>query len=407
MLGISNPLHNPNVIPTSVLLYMAWRNLMHKKLRAFLTIFGVIIGIGAIFFLVSFGLGLQKLVTNQVIGNQSIKSIDVSTPNSRILKLDQTSFDKMKNLPRVVRVGALYSYAGSLKAQGSEVDSIVYGEDENYQQMNQVDLVAGRKVQANDDKTIAINQAAVRALGYKNAKAALNKKIDVRVPLPSAEGQKEISQTMTVVGVLSGEGGNEVYIPSGLFASAEVATFSQIKVEASKADSVAQLRKQIESLGFLTTSPIDTVDQINQVFKFFNVILAGFGSVGMIVAVLGMFNTLTISLLERTKEVGLMITLGARNRDMRKLFVFEAVILSVAGSVLGIVVAVILGQIINLIMNGFARGRGVTDFFQLFSIPFWLVAANILFMVLVGLAVVYLPARRAARINPIDALRRE
>lgn len=404
---IRNPLHNPNVIPTSVLFHMAWRNLMHKKLRAFLTVFGVIIGIGAIFFLLSFGLGLQKLVTDQVIGNQSIKSIDVSTPNSRLLKLDQTNFDKMKNLPRVSRIGALYSYAGSLKAQGSEVDSIVYGEDENYQGMNPVDLVAGKKVQVNDERSIAINQAAVRALGFKDADAAIGKKLELRVPLPGATGQREITKTMAVVGVIAGEGGNEVYIPSGLFTVANVSAFSQIKVEAEAANDVTKLRKQIESLGFLTVSPIDTVDEINQVFKFFNVILAGFGAVGMVVAVLGMFNTLTISLLERTKEVGLMITLGGRNRDMRKLFVFEAVLLSLAGAILGILVAVISGQIINLVMNGFARGRGVTEYFQLFSIPAWLVVSTIAFMLAVGLLVVYLPARRASRINPIDALRRE
>lgn len=408
---IHNPLHNPNVIPTKVLLFMAWKNLMHKKLRAFLTVFGVIIGIGAIFFLVSFGLGLQKLVTDQVIGNQSIKSIDVSTPNSRILKLDQPNLDKMRNLPHVTRVGTLYSYAGSLKAQGSEVDSIVYGEDENYQAMNQVTLEGGRKVQANDNNTIAINQAAVRALGFKDQKAALNKKVDVRIPLPGLVSDngapKEIVKNMTIVGVIEGQGGNEVYIPNGMFSAAEVQVYSQVKVEAENSSFVAQLRKQIESLGFLTASPIDTVDQINQVFKFFNVVLAGFGAVGMIVAVLGMFNTLTISLLERTKEVGLMITLGGRNRDMRKLFIFEAIILSFVGAVLGILSAVILGQIINLIMNAFARGRGVTDYFQLFSMPFWLISGIIIFMLCVGLAVVYIPARRASRINPIDALRRE
>src|SRR5262245_27336022 len=109
-MNIKNRISNPNVIPSSVLMYMAWKNLMHKKLRAFLTVFGVVIGIGAIFFLLSFGLGLQKLVTNQVIGNQSIKSIDVTTPNSRILKLDQTNFNKIKNLPHVTRIGAVYSY---------------------------------------------------------------------------------------------------------------------------------------------------------------------------------------------------------------------------------------------------------------------------------------------------------
>jgi putative ABC transport system permease protein len=398
---------NPNVIPSSVLMHMAWRNLMHKKLRAFLTVFGVVIGIGAIFFLLSFGLGLQKLVTEQVIGNQSIKSIDVSTPNSRIIKLDQTNFDKIKGLPHVVRIGAVYSYAGSLKSQGSEVDSIVYGEDANYQAMNEVNLDKGRKLAPEDSGKVVINNATMRALGFKDNKDSVGKKIDTRIPLIGADGQREINQSLTVVGVVSGDGGNEVYIPHSIFTAAEVPVFSQIKVEADNSKSVAQLRVQIESLGFLTTSPVDTVDQINQVFKFFNVVLAGFGAVGMVVAVLGMFNTLTISLLERTKEVGLMITLGGRNRDMRKLFVLEAVILSFSGAVLGILAAVVVGQVINLVMNGFARGRGVTEYFQLFSIPAWLVLGIIVFMLCVGLIVVYLPARRASRINPIDALRRE
>jgi ABC-type antimicrobial peptide transport system permease subunit len=66
-----------------------------------------------------------------------------------------------------------------------------------------------------------------------------------------------------------------------------------------------------------------------------------------------------------------------------------------------------LGQVINIAMNIFASHRGVTEHFQLFAIPFWLVAGTIVFMLGVGLAVVYLPARRASRINPIDALRRE
>jgi putative ABC transport system permease protein len=405
---MKNPLlSNPNVIPTSVLFYMAWKNLMHKKLRAFLTVFGVIIGIGAIFFLLSFGLGLQKLVTNEVIGNQSIKSIDVTTPNSRIIKLDQTNFEKMRDLPHVTRIGSLYSYAGSLKAQGSEIDAIVYGEDDNYQKMNDIAIEAGRKIRSNDQNTITLNLASQRALGFKDPKAALDKKVAVRIPLATAEGQREINRTLTVVGVLSGQSGNEVFVPNSIFQVAEITVFSQIKVEAETSKNVAQLRNQIESLGFLTASPVDTIDQINQVFRFFNVMLAGFGAIGMIVAVLGMFNTLTISLLERTKEVGLMITLGGRNRDMRKLFIFEAVLLSFSGAVLGILSAIVLGQIINLGMNAFARGRGVTDHFQLFALPIWLIVGTIAFMLCVGLVVVYLPARRASRINPIDALRRE
>jgi ABC-type antimicrobial peptide transport system permease subunit len=112
-------------------------------------------------------------------------------------------------------------------------------------------------------------------------------------------------------------------------------------------------------------------------------------------------------LLERTKEIGLMIAMGSRHRDIRRLFILEAVMLSLFGSVIGIILSIILGQIINLIFNSLARGRGLTEGFALFALPPWLILASIGFMILVGLAVVYFPASRAAKISPIDALRRE
>ena len=127
----------------------------------------------------------------------------------------------------------------------------------------------------------------------------------------------------------------------------------------------------------------------------------------MIVAVLGMFNTLTISLLERTKEIGLMLALGARRKDMRRLFICEATLLSLIGSVVGIIGAIIFGKIVNIAMNQLAQSRGVTQGFTLFATPVWLIFGLIGFMVLVGLGVVFFPARRAEHINPIDALRRE
>lgn len=401
-------LKNPNVIPIPVLWYIAWRNLTHKKLRAFLTIFGVTVGIGAIFFLLSFGIGLQRLVTNEVIGNQSIKVIDVSTPNSKILKLDDKTKQRVSDLPDVVRVGSSYSYAGILRASGGEVDSIVYGVDDNYLKLSNLSLADGRQITAGDEASMIANHAALRAMGLKTDKSALGKKITVKIPLPAGTARAtEIAKDFTIAGVLPEGSGSEIYIPGHIFQTAGVSTYNDVKVEAKASSDVADLRKQIESMGFQTISPIDTIDQINEMFKFFNVILAGFGGIGMIVAVLGMFNTLTISLLERTKEIGLMIALGGRNWDMRRLFILEAVLLSVVGAVSGIVLAFISGQVINLIMNGLASRRGVTESFQLFATPPLLVFGVIAFMICVGLAVAYLPARRAARINPIDALRRE
>lgn len=309
-------------------------------------------------------------------------------------------------MPHVIRIGKQYSYAASLRASGSEVDTIAYGQDAGYEAMNAPTLSAGKRLNEDEVTKVLVNNAAARAIGLNDPQKAVGKKVTVNIPIPNGE-IKEVRGTFTIKGVVDTQGGNEIYLPAKVFTDAGVQVISEIEVEVDSTASVRPLRNQIESLGLLTTSPIDTIDQINEIFKFFNVILAGFGAVGMVVAVLGMFNTLTISLLERTKEIGLMVTLGGRNRDMRKLFIFEAMLLSFVGAVVGIMSAIVLGQIINLIMNLFARQRGVTEGFQLFATPWWLVLGIIIFMLMVGLAVVFLPARRAARINPIDALRRE
>jgi putative ABC transport system permease protein len=402
----NNPKPAFSSIPVRVLLFMAWRNLVHKKLRAFLTIFGIVIGIGAIYFLLSFGIGLQRLVTNEVVGNTSIKSIQVTSSNAKVAKLDKDNFLQIKGLPHVATIGASYSYAGTIKARGGQVDSIVYGVDQSFQNMSHLSLSAGRKLSATDNKAVLVNNSVLRAIGIKTPKNAIGKTLSLRISLLSA-GKPAIVNDYKIVGVINTDGGNEVYVPGGIFSAAGISVFTQINIEANNQTDVHTLRNQIETLGLQTASPVDTVDQINQVFKFFNIILVGFGAIGMIVAVLGMFNTITISLLERTKEIGLMVALGGRNSDIRKLFVYEALLLSLSGAVIGIFSATVLGQTVNIIMNIFASHRGVTKHFQLFAMPWWLILGTIVFMVVVGLLVVFIPARRASRIEPIDALRRE
>jgi putative ABC transport system permease protein len=393
--------------PLSILVYIAWRNLVSKKLRAFLTVFGVVIGISAIYFLLSFGLGLQHLVTSQVIGSQSIKSIDVTSSNSKIVKLNTENLQKIKKLPHVVQIGASYSYAASVKYKGGDVDAVSYGVDQSYQSLSNLHVVSGRLLTNTDTKTMVVNKAALRTIGLPDVKESIGKQLAVKIPLELSSDGADIDDTYTIVGIVDAGSGVEIYLPNYIFQVAGITLYSQFKLEADNSVNVAGLRAQIESLGFLTSSPIDTIDQINQIFKFFNVLLVGFGAIGMIVAVLGMFNTLTISLLERTKEIGLMLALGGRNRDMRKLFVFEAALLSLAGALIGILFAVVGGVGVNLLMNHLARSRGVQESFDLFATPIWLTGGAIVFMLSVGLAVVFFPARRAEKINPIDALRRE
>lgn len=402
------PQSKHKAISLKLLFFIATRNLLANKLRTFLTVFGIVIGVGAIFFLVSFGLGLQKLVTEQVVGDESIKAIDVTSPNSKIIKLNSDATNKMNDLGSVQRVGRSYSFPGSLSYNGAAIDMVTYGVDETYQDLSSLNLSAGRLLKNTDSKQVVVNKAALTSLGITDDKTALGKSIEVVIPISGIGAKQEsLKYAFEIVGVVDSGSGGELFIPLGLFDAAGVPYYSQVKVVVDDTSQVPALRKQIESLGFETASPVDTLDQINQVFKFFTVVLGGFGAIGMIVSVLGMFNTLTISLLERTQEIGLMMAMGSRNRDMRRLFVLEAFLLSILGAVVGILLAIAGGEIVNQIMNSLARQRGVEGGFDLFSTPLWLIGSLILFMVIVGMLVVFFPSRRAARINPLDALRRE
>jgi len=397
-------------VKLSILATISLSNLTHKKLRTGLTVFGIAIGIGAVYFLLSFGIGLQRLVTEEVIGNQSIKTIDVVSSNSAIVKLDDIASQRISAIANVSETGKAYYFPGSFKISGSESDAIVYGVDAGYQNLTLLNLIEGKLLPDSDKPNgIVINKAALEAIGLaSNPGEVINKTLKVVVPLKSVDPSLgTLTKEFVIVGVIDSGSGSEVFIAETNFKEKGVPYLTQLKVGTKEISDIQNIRSQIESFGFETTSPSDTLEEINNVFRFLNYILVGFGGIGMIVAVLGMFNTLTISLLERTKEIGLMVALGARSIDMKRLFLFEAIFLSLFGAILGISGAFIIGRVVTVVMNVLAANRGVEDRFELFANPPLLILSMLVFMLAVGLAVVYLPAKRAERINPIDALRRE
>ncbi|MFZ2125094.1 MAG: ABC transporter permease [Candidatus Saccharimonadales bacterium] len=395
-------------IKTTVLIHIVLRNLIDKRLRSFLTIFGVVIGVGSVFFLLSFGLGLQDLVTKQVIGDKSLNAIDVSSPNSKIIKLNDDALNKIKRYPHVEKAGVQYSFPGIMKFNGGEIDVVSYGLDVKYQDLSTLTLSKGRMLDDRDSDTVLISQAALKSVGIEDVDSAIGQIVKIIIPFDNVDSAiNSVSKDLKIVGIIDSGAGSEVFMPIGLFSGAQIPIYSNLKVVVDDVANINTVRKQIESGGFQTASLIDTMDEIESVFRFLNLILIGFGSIGMIIAILGMFNTLTISLIERTKEIGLMMSLGARRSDMRRLFIIDAGIISFVGAVSGVIIAVLAGRIVNLYINIGASQRGVNQSFDVFAVPIWAVMAIIGITVLVGLLVVYFPSKRAEHINPIDALRRE
>lgn len=394
-------------IKARLLIHLSARNLVFKRLRSVLTIAGVVIGTSSVFLLLSFGLGLQGLVKDRIIGASSMNAVTVTSANSRIVKLDEAAIDRLSQIPEVSAVGKTYSKASKVHIDSANTDAVMYGLDEVALELNGLRLEAGRLLDTNKPEEVTINTSLLEKVGINSAAAAVGKNIDLTVARTDDAGE-DLTQQFVVTGVIASSAGAEAFVSEDIFEGVADTYPSQVKLVASDQKHIDSIRTAAEAAGFTTSSPLDTLAQINQVFRIFNIILVGFGSVGMIIAILGMFNTLTISLLERTREIGLMVALGARQKDMRLLFISEALLISVVGGLIGIAGAIGLGFLIDRFFNYISASRGATvQDFSLFAEPLWLLGASLLFMLVLGYAVVYLPAKRAASINPIDALRHE
>ncbi len=389
--------------------YIAVKNLIFKRLRTALTTTGVVIGIGAIIFLVSFAVGLKNTVNDQIVDSESIKTIDVTSPDSKVVHLDDENISRIGKYSHVTEVSKTFILPARASLANSTTDAVTYAVDSKYLKLVSPKILAGTiSIDTAKAEDGIVNIALLETVGISDASKAVGSKLKATLDIIDAEASKRsVEKTVTIRGVIDIGGGPQLYISSLIVEQAGSSSYSQVKVVVDDQNSIKNIRGQIESLGFITQSPIDTLDQVNHLFSIFAYILAGFGGIGMVIAILGMFNTLTISLLERTQEIGLMMSIGARRRDVKRLFMAEALTLSLAGGVGGVVGAWSLGMIINIFITSLANKRGFPGNVSLFAVPLWLVGLILLFVMLVGYLVVFIPSRRAARINPIDALRHE
>lgn len=388
---------------------IAFKNLFSKKLRTALTMSGVMVGIGAVLFLLAFGLGLREVVTNQVVDSDSIRTIDVVPAKVQLVTLSDEKVKRIERTAGVASVAPIYLYAGKSTINNATIESVVYGVTKQYGDLVSLKRLAGSAPDLGSSQKLIVNSAYVEALGLSNPQQVIGKTIEIKIPVSvnvdGVDQKIEIKHPGTITSVVESGAGAEMYMSASVFTDAGVDYASQLKVLAEDKKYVSAIQQKVETLGFTSTSPLQTLEQINQFFVILNLLFVGFGGIGLLIATLGMFNTLTVSLLERTKEIGLMIALGARQRDIRRLFVAESISLAVMGGILGILGSGIVSFAVNGLLQRLSRSRGVNENFMLFSYPWWLMALVLLFSILLGLFVVILPARRAVRINPIEALK--
>lgn len=231
--------------------------------------------------------------------------------------------------------------------------------------------------------------------------------IIVKSLMPDIEGKVLTSEVeYKIIGVVDDTNNTYFYVPFSDIQKLGIKNFSQFKLILNNQKDLPKIRKDIESMGLRTSSTYDTVKQIESLFNNLRLLLAILGMVALGVASLGMFNTLTVSLLERTRETGGMKAIGMVSDEVQDLFLAEAMIMGLSGGIGGLIFGFLVGETFSILISIVAISKG-QGFIQLNYLPPYFVAFIVICAFVVGLITGLYPAYRAKKTSALNALRYE
>ncbi|MFA7244499.1 MAG: ABC transporter permease [Patescibacteria group bacterium] len=383
-----------------------WLNILGKRMRSLLTVIGIAVGIGTIVFLVSLGYGLQEFSVKRISSIQSLTTLDVTQGKTANFKLDEPTIDKISKLSNVSEISPIISLGSKVALADKKTDAVATAVQGDYFVYEDLKLTKGSTFM-DDDKKAVLSTALLQALGT-DENSIIGKTIAFNISYKQKEQSQSKDLSLIVSGVVSDNTSPFAYIPLSQVQDllGERAIYSSLKVKTASEDTMGGVRKEIEDMGLSVTSVADTIAQVNSVFGGIRIALGLLGGIALVVAAIGMFNTMTIALLERTRDIGIMKSVGVDNRDIYWMFLAEAIIISGAGGIAGAAFGQLLAVLINVLVGSLARMVGAEPI-VLFSTPFTFVAIIVGFSLVVGISTGFYPSRRAAKINPLDALRYE
>lgn len=194
---------------------------------------------------------------------------------------------------------------------------------------------------------------------------------------------------------------------SGMISSAQAAGYASATVRVADPVVLTDVRKRLGDLGFSTFSIVDQLEQLRTIFLIINSALGLLGGISLLVASFGIANTMIMSILERTREIGIMKAIGAEDREIKLIFFVEAALIGFAGGVTGTVVAWGIDGAANRLAYRFLLKPQGASYVDFFALPPYLWLGAIVFAVVVGVVAALYPAARAARIDPVKALRHD
>ncbi|MFZ7120613.1 MAG: ABC transporter permease [Eubacteriaceae bacterium] len=409
---------------------LAWMSLWRRKLRTILTMIGIMIGTAGIVTMISLGAGLQRSITSEFEGS-NMTNIEV-TPNYEIVEESSTSVSvreiqvlkkedvlELKKLEGVKAVTPIYQMYGEIYINRESVGVNFIGVDIHEAQDLGYELEEGRYPRGSE---ILIGSTLLEEIQTSTGKDAIVRKAATINMFGVDSAEERYEYRTKIVGAIKESGGSEDYSAimdiDQLIKITEESQknpdlfdeqgYSSIRVVAEDTEIVESLSEEINEMGYMALSTKDILESIGSVFKFVQIFLGGIGSIALIVAAIGITNTMIMSIYERTKEIGVNKVIGASVKDIRTQFLYEASFIGLMGGVAGLILSYSLTFIINFIGSAIINSQaGTSEAITITYIPPWLALFAISFSVVVGILAGLYPANRAAKISVLEALRQE
>lgn len=385
---------------------LGWSSLRRNRLRTLLTVGAIAFGVSILVYLVSLGIGLENLTVGSVLRSSALLSFNVTTFNKEIKPLNQAAFTQIEQLEAVEKVLPKMTVRGEVVLAGTVWQATINGVDPDYFSLNdQNPLKIGRPFTEGETNSMLVSTSFLKLFGLGEDKTPL---VAFDINLDAEYGPTSNIKNATVRGVIADDAAVEIYLPRAYLESllTRPPDYQEMTVLVSDLSKVEQATSNVIADGYRVTTVVDTVEEIKRVFRYIQATLATLGLIAIIVASVGMFNTLTVSLLERTREIGIMKALGIRRGDVRRIFMTEAMLIGILGGLMGLAFSVALQQVTIFIFQVLAIiAEGTVP--RLFINPWYLPFGSLCFSVLIALATGIYPANRAAKLNPIEAIRYE
>jgi putative ABC transport system permease protein len=347
--------------------------------------------------------------------------LDVSEAKSGAITLNREMIKTLESLPGVEEVSPAFQITTQGLFDDLSADLVTIGTKPSFLKLGGFKATTGTLISDNNPEGVVISSAVAQVFN-QDVESMIGKEIKFTFFVPKSNTGSETNSDLQtegndqeileriesdrkykIIGAVDGTD-NIVYIHFSSMDNLNINQYGQAKVKTRSNAEMVTIRDTILEYGLLVSSLSDTVDQANQIFNVIKIILMCFGVIALIVSAIGMFNVMTITLLERTEEIGIMKSIGASDMGISAMFFMEAVIMGFLGGCAGIAIGLLLGEGFNLIINFVASRFGGVKV-DLFYSPMWFVLAILAFSGIVGFFTGFTPARRASKIDPLDALR--